>query len=54
MVVLTPPRLEPRVVPQTITFNRDGAGTSNIAGNVDLADQTVIVSGNVYQTAYDR
>ena len=35
----------------TITAQSDGAGTSNIAGNVDLADQTVNVSGNVYQTA---
>jgi len=35
----------------TITSESDGTGTSDISGNVALADQTVNVSGNVYRLA---
>ena len=35
----------------TISSESDGSGTSNIVGNVALADQTVNISGNVYRLA---
>ena len=35
----------------TISSESDGNGTSNIVGNVALADQTVNISGNVYRLA---
>ena len=40
-----------RAARRLISSESDGTGTSGIAGNVALADQTVNVSGNVWQAA---